>query len=331
MENGSAGKVAKIKSIQKLAPGAEIPLSDWQIACSSPDGTINLAVLDIDMPEQDTSNYEIKKGAWRISPKSGIQKIEFQNSTYYKTETSQKLQNIFSTFKQNLHVYEELGLKTKKRGVLLGSEPGIGKSSLINNFCSSLVSETDACVLFIDNENVDFEIVQKMFRNCKENVVSFIVLVIEDIGGSDLYSRNHHVDSTLLNFLDGQEGIFKIPTLVIGTTNYLDMLQKSVNSRPGRFDIVMEVQAPGEAESIDFVQKFLKRELTESEKESIKGKKLSPAYLRECVIRHKLDSISFENAVEQILKQRTLSEEKAHKSGGLTRLGLGMNFGDIDD
>jgi len=321
------GKTARVLDIRTLEVGAEIQLGDWQIACNTPEG-MKLITLDITEPERDSTGYEIKKGSWRITPKTGIQKVEFQNSVYYATETSVRLNKIFNVFKENIHVFDELGLKIKKRGVLLGSSPGTGKSSLINNFCSKLVSESDACVLFIDNENVDYEIVQGMFRRASLADASFVVLVIEDIGGSDLESRHHHVDSTLLNFLDGQEGIYKIPTLVIGTTNYLDKLQKSINSRPGRFDIVLEVQPPGELESIDFVQNFLKRELTSVEKQSVAGKKLTPAYLRECVIRHRLNSILFVEAVEEVLAQRALSESGSHAEG---KIRGGLGFGGFEE
>lgn len=313
-------KKGTVVAVEEMSVGKVLTLTDWQIACSTPDGNIKLVSIDVHQQPDDVG-YEIKPGAWRIAPKGGLQKVNFQQSVYYPTETSAKLNKIFSTFKDNLHVYDELGLTIKRRGVLLGSNPGIGKSSLINNFCSKLVNDSAACVLFIDNENVDYETVQTMFRKDKKEA-SFIVLVIEDIGGSDLTQKASKVDSTLLNFLDGQEGIFNTPTLIIGTTNYLDLMQASINSRPGRFDVVMEVAPPAEAECIDFTERFLKRVLTDSEKTSIKGKKLSPAYLRECVIRHRLDSITFEEAVSEILKQRKLSESGEHGSGGKASVGF---------
>lgn len=311
------GRTAKVKSLVTLAPGVEFELRDWQIACSADSGSMVIANLDIEESKEENAEYEIQKGVWRITPKQGLQKVNFLNSVYYATETSVRLGNIFQTFKKNIHVYEELGIKAKKRGVLLGSVPGVGKSALINNFCQNLTKETDACVLYIDNSNVDYELVQTMFRRAKLEDASFIVLVIEDIGGSDLEEQTHHIDSTLLNFLDGQEGIFKIPTLVIGTTNYLDLLQDSITSRPGRFDIVLQVQPPSDEESIKFVQDFMKRDLTDSEKKAIVGKKFTPAYLRESVIRHRLDEIPFEEAVKALFDQRKLSESKSHKSGRL--------------
>jgi SpoVK/Ycf46/Vps4 family AAA+-type ATPase len=317
------GKQVKVISVDKLTPGTEFRLSDWQIAASNADGTITMANMEITHSDAiDEGAYEIRPGSWRVTPRTGLQKVEFLNSVYYPTETSERLNKIFNTFRNNLHVYDELGLKAKKRGVLLGSIPGVGKSSLINNFCSSLLGHSRACILYVDNENVDFETVQKMFRKAEITAADFIVLVIEDIGGSDLSDRNHHIDSTLLNFLDGQEGMFRIPTLVIGTTNYLDLLKDSITSRPGRFDIVMEVLPPGEAESILFVENFMKRPLADNEKAALKGKNYTPAYLRECVIRHRLDEISFIEAENFIYEQRKLSENKQHKNPGRRSMGF---------
>ena len=320
-----AGKKGTVIAVEEMAVGKELILTDWQIACSTPDGNIKLVSVDVTEEEEDDIGYEITAGAWRITPKSGLQPIVFQDSVYYETTTSRELTAVFNSFKDNLHVYDELGITIKRRGVLLGSEPGVGKTALLNRFCKGLVKELNSCILFIDNENVDFEVVQRMFRRDKHEV-SFIVLVIEDIGGGNLSERASHVDSTLLNFLDGQEGMFTTPTLIIGTTNYLDLLQKSVNSRPGRFDVVMEVAPPAEAECIDFVERFLKRPLTSEEQKAIAGKKLTAAYLRECAVRHRLLNIPFVESVEQILKQRKLSENGEHSSGGRPSVGFMEDF-----
>lgn len=323
-------KRVTVQSVSQLIPGQKIDLHDWQVISSYPDGTHMMADMTVESIAdgvEDDIGYEIKKGAWRITPKLGLQAVHFSDSVYYPTSTSQRLGKIFSTFKKNLHVYDELGLKEKRRAVLLGSAPGVGKSSLINNFAKSIQKEADACILYIDNENIDFEVVQKMFRKAKVEACSFIVLVIEDIGGSDLESRNHNVDSTLLNFLDGQEGMFKIPTLIIGTTNYLDSLQNSLTSRPGRFDVVLEVANMNAAESIQFAEDFIKRELTAPEKKAIQDKNYTAAYIKECIIRHRLDDISLEEAAKELDAQRALGENKSHKEPKRrSRLGF-----DLDD
>jgi SpoVK/Ycf46/Vps4 family AAA+-type ATPase len=329
MTNEKARKIATVKSVETLAPGVSFELCDWHVATTKPDGSMVLVNMDLKMPdEEEDARYYIRPGSYRVTPKNGLQSIKFSDSVYHETETSVRLRKLFNTFKSNLHVYEELGITNKKRGILLGSAPGVGKSSLINNFCKALSTEEKACVLFIDSEEVNYETIISMFRKANTEDTSFIVVVIEDIGGGDLNDRRHSVDSTMLNFLDGQEGMFSIPTLIVATTNHLDLLANSLTSRPGRFDFVEEVMPPGDEESFKFVEDFIKRPMNDSEKSVIRGKKFTPAYLRECVIRHRLDSISFEEAVEQLTKQRTLSEGKRRQAGGSRTMGLGGIFDD---
>jgi SpoVK/Ycf46/Vps4 family AAA+-type ATPase len=301
------GKKVKLISTIPLVEDVAFELNDWHISAKNNEG--QTVIYNFKVEEQEESfekEYKIIPGSYRITPKAGLQPISFSNSKYYETATSKKLLNKFRVFQKNIHVYEELGISKKTRSLLLASEPGVGKSSLINYFSYNLQQLTEnakSCILFIDNEAVDFEVVQKMFKTAKKEDVDFIVLVIEDIGGSGLNERRNSVDSTLLNFLDGQDGVFKIPTLIVGTTNYLDDLGQALR-RPGRFDDVIEVDLPSDEECIQITTDYIKRELSESEKNAIKGKKLNPAYLKEAVVRHKLEDISLEESMEQLAKQK---------------------------
>jgi hypothetical protein len=147
MDSEQAGKKAKVIDIIKLQPGVTVELKDWHITCSDGHGNISLATLEIEEEKSDDSGYEIKPGVWRVTPKAGLQSVKFQNTTFYETETSAKLRKIFNTFKNNLHVYDELAITVKKRGCIIGSIPGMGKSSLLNNFCLNLQKEEGICVL----------------------------------------------------------------------------------------------------------------------------------------------------------------------------------------
>jgi SpoVK/Ycf46/Vps4 family AAA+-type ATPase len=311
-------RFGKVVQVQVLEPGTEIDMDAWQISGVSSDGKIVVASLDI--PEdEDTTDYTIQKGAWRISPKNGLEKVHYTEKKYYATDTYNKISKFFNNFKNNLHVFDEFGITEKKRGILLGSIPGVGKTALINQFCKELVaSEPDACILSIDSNEVDFEAVQKMFRKAKPGDASFIVLILEDIGGPALDDRHSNVDSTMLNFLSGQEGLFSIPTLIVGTTNYLDSLGDTLTSRPDRFDVVVQVESPKDDECVDFLENFMRRKMTEGEKSSIRGKDFTLAYLRECAIRHRLDSIPFEEAVELLLNQRKKSANKTHAKNNVS-------------
>ena len=151
----------------------------------------------------------------------------------------------------------------------------------------------------------------------------------EDIGGSGLNERRNSIDSTLLNFLDGQDGVFQIPTLIVGTTNYLDDLGQALR-RPGRFDDVIEVLPPSDDECVQLIEDFIKRELTKEEKQAIKGKELNPAYLKEAVIRHKLEDISLETAIKDLTKQKIKNDTNTMTKGN-TRQKTGFSVFEDDE
>ena len=143
-----------IRDITKLEKGAEIPLADFQIAFSSDDGTPWLVNLDLIEQDNEMSNYKIKPGFWRVTPRDGLNHLQFEDKTYFETETYKELTKFFTSFISKPDVYEKLGIP-KKRGILLGSVPGCGKSSLIDYFIRKNVKQLEgACVLRIDSDNL---------------------------------------------------------------------------------------------------------------------------------------------------------------------------------
>lgn len=311
--------IGTINHVTKLEKGAVINLSDWQMAVSDNNGDVVLIDMFVEPFKKEDSGYEIHTGAWRITPKNGLQPVVFTHTPYFETETSEKMLEAFNNFLNNLHVYEELGISSKKRGVLLCSEPGIGKSSLINNFCSKLDLKS-TCVLYIDSEYVDFEVVQTMFRKNKNKEVKNIVLIVEDIGGTNQEENGSRISGTLLNFLDGQEGVFCTPTLIVGTTNYVSEMKNKPLLRPGRFDVVLEVLPPALPECALILKGILKRDITEEELKCIDGKKFTPAVLKEIAIRHRLYNIPFNEAAKQVAKQLEIIKIKEKESVGFARI-----------
>lgn len=315
--------IGTINHITKLEKGAVIDLSDWQMSVSDNNGDVLLIDMFVEGAKKDDADYEIQTGAWRITPKLGLQPVKFTNTPYFETETSAKMLEAFNNFLNNLHVYDELGISSKKRGVLLCSDPGVGKSSLINNFCSKLDLK-NTCVLYIDSEQVDFEVVQTMFRKNKNKEVKNIVLIVEDIGGTNQDESGSSISGTLLNFLDGQEGVFCTPTLIVGTTNYVSEMKNKPLLRPGRFDVVLQVQPPDLPECALILKGILNRDMTEEELNCIVGKNFISAILKEIAIRHRLYSISFEEAVNQVSKQLEIIKIKTQESVGFARFsGMG--------
>lgn len=328
-------KYAKVRSITKLEDGVTVELGNYQIVVNktieSVDENGNVVkinvphLLDMDINvEEKKKSYSIVPGAWRVTPQTGLQPMELADIQYYETDTSKELMRHFNVFMDKLEIYKKRNI-APKRGFLFGSEPGIGKSSLINYFSRQIMIIPKTCILRVDSSEVSYETIIDMFSNANPSQVSLIVLVLEDIGGSGLEERASRVDPDMLNFLDGNADVFKIPTLVIATTNYLNILNKTLTSRPGRFDVVREVEPPKDEEIVFLVEKFINRSLTESEKKLFAGTKMTPAYSKEAVLRHELYDISLEDAIAQVLLQRKKAE-----TGSLKKEQRSMGFNEDD-
>jgi ATP-dependent 26S proteasome regulatory subunit len=164
-------------------------------------------------------------------------------------------------------------------------------------------------------------------------------LVIEDIGGGshEGYSRRDEVSSSLLNLLDGINNVFKIPTLIISTTNHPENLMKSLANRPGRFDMMLEVESPSFKERVALVEFIAKRLLTEDEKQALDEKQhkgvdqLSVAHLQEIVMRSRLHNKAISVVVQELLEHSrrfNLDFAKAKKSAGFSAASI---IDDLDD
>lgn len=265
-EPRKTGKVVAKYSLQEYFDNKkEMELNNLEItATEGEQAYIYSLKLNIE-DEAGNAGYKIQPGAFRITPESGMQPLELKDVEYFETPTTKKLLGIFNIFKtKGPGLYQELGVEMK-RGILLGSDPGVGKSSLINFFLRQLKKENkeenQSCILKIDSPNVSWETIIQMFQDfdpAKENV-KFIVLVIEDIGGTQLDEMQRGISSALLNFLDGNSDLYKVPTLILGTTNFLDSLHRVLKDRPGRFDEVMEVEPPSTDECVLLAKNFLNK------------------------------------------------------------------------
>ena len=232
-----------------------------------------------------------------------------------------------NTFFKKLDVYEELGLP-KKRGVLLYSAPGLGKSAAISQFIQDS-SKTDpgTVVMLWPTSEIDASDVAKFLSVQSEfsPECTRLVLIIEDIGGS--VHEGHHgprqTDSAMLNLLDGVNVIFSVPTFIIATTNFPENLLSSLANRPGRFDKFIELKPPAYAERIQLLEFIAKRELTPEEKVVFKNKdadELSIAHLEEIVVRSRLH----DKTLMATLKEMTDHIKNFKKSFGTEQGGLGF-------
>lgn len=335
--NEQSGSEVIVTDIVKLEKGVKFRLTPFQVMSHDQDGNVSAITMQVNSGKESV-DYEIKPGSFRLTPKNGLQRIDFPNSSYFKTPQSEDLRKIFSNFRNKIHVYERAKLELK-RSALLGSEPGVGKTSLITDFCKDAIEkDPNTCTLFIDSEEVSPEILHKMFRSKtdKSNNVNFIILVIEDIGGTGLNQKMDRVSGELLSFLEGSPGLFTIPTLIVGTTNYLDDLSETLKGRPGRFDVTIQITPPDDQSCKILAQNYSslikERRLTDEEIGFIIGKKFTPAYIKEIILRSELNDISIQDSVKELEIQRKNSDKKEHgKNDRTSDSKVGFGFSDDDD
>lgn len=269
--------------------------------------------------EKEQKQVVITPGSYNLVTTTqgiNISPLEFVNREILTTVTN--TQNILreaESFFNNLSVYEELN-QPKKRGVLLYGVPGMGKTVSIMQAAKDL-KDKDAGTVVINwpTSEIEASDVLKFFIKHSEYTkeCTKLVLIIEDIGGSshEGYARRDEVSSSLLNLLDGLNNVFKLPTLIISTTNHPENLMKSLADRPGRFDLMLEIESPNYKERIELIEFIAKRSLTDEEKQALDEKinknvkNFSVAHLQEIVIRSRLHSKSISQVVKELIEHST--------------------------
>jgi cell division protease FtsH len=148
-------------------------------------------------------------------------------------------------------IYKKNGLQVK-RGLILSSDPGTGKSTLVKILCNQI---SWSLVWATPKHLGDAKQVAQIIELCKE--LSPTVLVLEDIdlyGGSREMNHNPALLGEMMNQLDGVQDNTDIIT--IATTNNKEVLDKALLNRPGRFDKVIDVPLPDVAERLKMIKVF---------------------------------------------------------------------------
>ena len=201
-----------------------------------------------------------------------------------------------------------------------------GKTATITHYCKLVnQSESKACILRVESD-VDWEILTEMFMACdRVGAVDYIVLVIEDIGGSGLDQKADRVNAGMLNFLSGND-VFMVPTLILATTNYLGQLGNVLLDRPGRFDAIIQLKPPADSDVFIIVGSTLGRELTDEEKKALSGTGFPPSYCVESIIRSEIYDVTLSESIEELKAQRQEVKKRFEKSNS-----MGFTRGDDDD
>ena len=283
-------------------------------------------------PDED-KKYEIKPGIFMIGASNAgivLNKVELRERNLLETAANTtSIMNEAKLFFRKLDVYERLG-RAKKRGVLLYSKPGLGKTSTIERFCQISVAEEPGTVVMIwPTSAIDADDITKFLSVSSEYTPECkrLILVIEDIGGREREGSHGRapVDSGLLNLLDGVGVAFKLPTFIIATTNHAENLMQALADRPERFDLTIRLSPPNHAEKIALTEFIAKRSLTDDEKDALgmKGsEEFSIAHLGEIVVRAELHEKSFRQVIEELVEHSKLFKKDFEEKE--TRMGINL-------
>jgi hypothetical protein len=128
-----------------------------------------------------------------------------------------------------------------RRGLLLEGEPGTGKTTLGKIICNESGPHT---VVWITPELVfqsgGAEAICLLYEVAE--FVASVVIILEDI---DLYTEDRDNNSSalrlgaLMNILDGVNSINNAVTIAM--TNRIDIIEKALRNRPGRFDKILTI------------------------------------------------------------------------------------------
>ncbi|HEY8748156.1 MAG TPA: ATP-binding protein [Tepidisphaeraceae bacterium] len=143
-------------------------------------------------------------------------------------------------FLANRQSLREMGMRIS-RGLILAGPSGTGKTLL----CKVLAQQVEASFVWVTPRHVqNAGSFGDILEVCK--LVTPAVLVLEDLDlfGEDRDATRSPVLGELMNQLDGAAEHEDIIT--IATTNRLDVVEKALRSRPGRFDRVIELLPPDE-------------------------------------------------------------------------------------
>lgn len=273
------------------------------------------------------------KNEYTVYP--GIYYIKYSNQTYELEKTSfikdeildsfvhtKDIEKRIDCFFNKFDVYKKFGIEVPKRNILLYGPPGTGKSTAISKITNKYVADGKTTVVVYQTDVHDASVVKDFIKTFKYEGVEKLILIMEDIGGIEIDEVRVRSDSSLLSLLDNNEKAFKIPTLIISTTNHPEVFLGNLTNRPGRFDDKIEVGFPDAEQRLGLMKFFLKEELSPDVRTILSDasyKEFSPAHIKESVIR----SAIYDKNLSDVLKEMK-DEIKQFKDAFQKKKGMGF-------
>jgi SpoVK/Ycf46/Vps4 family AAA+-type ATPase len=316
-------KVKSAKTIDSLQEGDIVPESDYAIFSSQ-----RFVQFEYIEPAPETQpEYEVNPGVFCIKRKNNS--LVLEPTSFVKDEIldsfvhTKDIETRIDCFFNKFNVYKRYGIEIPKRNILLYGPPGTGKSTAISKISNKYVEDKKTLIVIYQTDCFDAAEVKNFIKSFSYKNIEKQILIMEDIGGVEIDEVRVRSDSSLLSLLDNNEKAFKIPTLVISTTNHPEVFLGNLTNRPGRFDDKIQVGFPSGEQRARLLEFFLKDQPNLAAQKllsSIQFEDFSPAHIKECVIR----SAIYDKQLEDVLKEMK-EEIKLFKDAFQKKRSMGMS------
>lgn len=168
------------------------------------------------------------------------------------TDIKQELEQVADTLK-NSETYAKLGVSAPK-GLLLHGDPGLGKTLMAT--CLIEASGRPVYICRKDKPDGDFiNAIKETFDTAKESAPSIVFLDdMDKFANEDENHRDAEEYVTVQSCIDGLKGT---GVFVLATANEIHNLPRSL-LRAGRFDRIIEVEAPQGKDAEQIIAHYLK-------------------------------------------------------------------------
>lgn len=299
-------KVKSVINLDEAKVGDEIQESDYSTLTQS-NKFVQLEYIE---DNKDPEPFKVTPGIYSImNTQVGfyLEKTAFAKDNILDDFVNTKeIEDKADCFFRNTHKYKDLGFDVAKRNMLLFGPPGTGKSTAITKIANKYNADGKTAVIIYPTVKYEAYQVKDFIRSWAYEGVERLILVMEDIGGVEVDERRHAADAGLLSLLDNQEKTLKIPTLIIATTNFPEALMGSLTNRPGRFDDKIKAGYPRAEARVKLMEFFAKRKLQETEQSILSAKSadsLSPAHLKEALVRSVIHEKTLETTLKEVVKE----------------------------
>lgn len=316
----------KVLSTKEVSEGMEVPVSDQNftfidnklVTYSIDYGEVETLPEDTPDPLQEflkeqekkkmeseyefKEKYQIRCGIHFFDEETGLKPITLEEEKFFPTETSRYMQRLFENFFLKSQEISDK-FKKNKRAYLLHSDPGMGKSALIRHFCRQALQQEGTAIIQVGGD-VNFQKLTTIFLENYAEDVKKLVVIIEDFGRRDYTNNTSIYNPSCLNFLDGVAGLFKVPTLIVCTTNFIEHLGPQLTNRPGRFSKIIRVLPPSDEEVYALIKAVSGIELTDTQKSAFNGKGMTPDHVIEALVRHEIEGMALEDSAKEVLEER---------------------------